>query len=227
MNRELKIALGVGFALVAAWWYFGDDEEGGVLGQARQVIDAGVDLVVRGQRVTHAQYDTTTGVVPGSPQSIADQTSYDVETISLARAIGSEEARANDDTKLAIGWSIKNRADAGSGSITALVTRAKVASHSGYYGTQRNIDPSAGGGPNGPSDRYCATGLDAYDGDVQIALAIQTGELPDPTGGAQYFDRSAHDDNPEQTAQNRANDGLVLADVAGEVDSGLRFWRPA
>lgn len=218
------IALG----LVAAWWIFGPDEEGGILGDVRQAIDAGVDLVTRGAKVTHAQYDTTTGVVPGTPQSIADVTTYDVETISLARAISSEEGRANDDTKLAIGWAIKNYADAHyGGSITAAVTRAKVVSHSGFYGTERNIDPNEGGGPHGPSDRYCATGLDAYQGDIDIALAIQTGQLPDPTSGAQYFDRSAQDDNAAAVAQNRANAGLVLADVAGDVDSAIEFWRPA
>lgn len=219
-NAQLwLIALGV----VAAWYFIGPDEEGGILGDARQVIDAGVDLVTRGQRLTHAPYDTSTGVVPGSPQSLADQTTYDLETYALARAISSEEGRANDDTKLAIGWAIKNRADAGGGSIASLVTRAKEPTHSGYFGTQRNIDASTSG-YNG-SDRFCSTANDPYDGDAQIALAIQTGQLPDPTGGAQYFDRAASDDNADQTAQNRANAGLVLADVAGDVDTGLRFWR--
>jgi len=228
VSRATKIALGLAFFGVVAWWLLGDDEEGGVLGDARQLIDAGVDLVVSGHRLTHAPYDTDTGVVPGSPQSLADQTSYDLETYSLARAIHSEEPRSSDDTKLAIGWAIKNYADAHyGGSITAAVTHAKVSSHSGSYGTQRNIDAAAGGGPKGPSDRYCATGLDPYDGDAQIALAIQNGTLPDPTGGAQYFDRSALDDNAAQVAINRAKDGLVVADVAGDVSSGLEFWRPA
>jgi hypothetical protein len=226
LNRETKIAIAVAAALVAAWWLLGDNEEGGLLGDTRQLIDAGVDLVLRGQRLTHAPYDTTTGVVPGSPQALADQTPYDLETYALARAISSEEGRANDDTKLAIGWAIKNRADAGGGSIAALVTHANAASHRGYFGTERNIDPAEGGGPHGPSDRYCSTANDPYDGDAQIAYAIQTGTLPDPTGGAQYFDRSALDDNAEKVANNRTAAGLVLADVGGDVSSGLEFWRP-
>jgi hypothetical protein len=211
--------------VIAAWWFFGDDEEGGLLGEARQVIDAGVDLVLRGQRLTHAPYDTTTGVVPGAPQDLANQTTYDLETYSLARAISSEEGRANNDTKLAIGWAIKNRADAGAGSITSLVTHATLPAHSGSYGTQRNIEVGTAG--YNDSDRYCSTGNDPYDGDAQIAYAIQTGTLPDPTGGAQYFDRSADDDNAAQVAANRAAAGLVLADVGGDVSSGLEFWRPA
>ena len=79
MDDETAIVLVIVTA-IAAWWWLGDDEEGGLLGDARQVIDAGVDLVTRGQRLTHAPYDTDTGVVPGSPQSLADQTSYDLET---------------------------------------------------------------------------------------------------------------------------------------------------
>lgn len=215
----------MGAGLVVLWWFLGDSEEGGVLGDARQLIDAGVDLVTRGARLTHAPYDTTTGLVPGDPQSLADQTSYDLETYSLARAISSEEGRSSDETKLAVGWAIKNRADAGAGSITALVTHAKYGPHSGSYGTQRNIEQGTPG-YNG-SDRYCSTANDPFEGDAQIAYAIQTGMLPDPTGGAQYFDRSGLDDNADQVAANRAAAGLVLADVAGDVSSGLRFWRPA
>jgi len=226
LTRAEKILLGF-LGVAALWWFLGPDEEAGVLGDARQLIDGAVDLVLRGSRLTHAPYDTTTGVVPGLPQDLADQTTYDLETYSLARAISSEEGRANADTKLAIGWAIKNRADAGGGSITALVTHAKVSAHSGYYGTQRNIDPDFGGGPHGPSDRYCSTANDPYDGDAQIAFSIQTGTLPDPTGGAQFFDRSAQDDNPQKVIDARAAAGLVLADVSGDVDAAIEFWRPA
>lgn len=225
MSGESKALLWAGVAVIGAWWIFGSDEEAGLLGQARQLIDAGVDLVTRGQRLTRAPYDTSTGIVPGNPQALADSTTYDLETYALARAISSEEGRANAATKLAVGWAIKNRANASSGSVASLVLKAKDPTHSGYFGTQRNIDPSSTG--YGGSDRYCSTANDPYEGDAQIAFAIQTGTLPDPTGGAQYFDRSASDDNPEQVAENRAADGLVLADVAGDVDSGLRFWRPA
>lgn len=210
--------------VVVAWYLLGPDEEGGLLGDARQIIDDGVGLVTRGSRLTSAPYDKGTGVVPGSPQSLADQTSYDLETYSLARAISSEEGNSDDTTKLAVGWAIKNRAGASSGSVTTLVTHAKEPTHSGSYGTQRNIDSSTSG-YNG-SDRYCSTAQDPYDGDAQIAFAIQTGALPDPTGGAQYFDRSAQDDNAAQVAANRTAAGLQLVTVAG-ADPNLEFWAPA
>jgi hypothetical protein len=224
VNRESKTLWLLAAGVVVAWWWFGPDEEGGILGNVRQLVDAGVDLVTRGARLTNAPYNTSTGVVPGAPQDLADSTSYDLETYSLARAISSEEGRSDDGTKLAVGWAIKNRADAGSGSITSLVTHATESTHSGYYGTQRNIDANTAGYNH--SDRYCSTANDPYDGDAQIAYAIQTGTLPDPTGGAQYFDRSADDDNADQVAANRAASGLIAYDVPS-ASSGLRFWGPA
>lgn len=224
MTRDAKIVAAAAAGVVLAWWFLGDDEEGGLLGDLRQAVNSAVNLVVKGQRLTHAPYDTTTGIVNADPQALADSTTYDLETYALARAIASEEGRSSDFVKLCTGWAIRNRANAGGGSIVALVTRAKYIPHSGYFGTQRNIEQGTAG-YNG-SDRYCSTANDPYDGDAQIALAIQTGALPDPTGGAQYFDRPAGDDNPAQTAANRAAAGLELAQIDGLPDS-IRFWRPA
>lgn len=223
MTRDQKILAAAAAGAVLVWWFAGDDEEGGFLGDIRQAVNSAVNLVVKGNRLTHCPYDTTTGVVPCDPQALADQSGYDLETYSLARAIASEEARGSDVLKLAVGWAIRNRANAGAGSITALVTRAKYAPHSGLYGTQRNIEQGTPGWDT--SDRYCASGWDPYDGDAQIAHGIQTGLFADITGGAQYFDRPAGDDNPEQTAANRLKDGLELAQIDGVPDS-IRFWRP-
>lgn len=224
MTRDQKIIAAAAAGVVLAWWFLGDDEESGILGDIRQAVNSAVNLVAKGNRLTHAPYDTTTGVVPGDPQALADQSGYDLETYALARAIASEEGRSSDFVKLCTGWAIRNRANASSGSIVTLVTRAKYAPHSGSFGTQRNIEDGTPG-YNG-SDRYCSTANDPYDGDAQIAYAIQTGTLPDPTGGAQYFDRPGHDDNPAQVAANRAKDGFVVAQIDGLPDS-IRFWRPA
>ena len=224
MTRDEKIIALAAGGVVVAWWLLGDPEEGGILGDIRQAVNSAVNLVVKGNRLTHAPYDTTTGVVPGDPQALADQTPYDLETYALARAIASEEGRADDFTKLCVGWAIRNRANAGAGSIVSLVTKAKYGPHSGNFGTQRNIEEDTPG-YNG-SDRYCSTALDPYDGDAQIALAIQTGALPDPTGGAQYFDVEALDDNPDQVAANRLAQGLEPKPIDG-IPSRLRFWGPA
>jgi hypothetical protein len=212
--------------IVVAYWVIngggtGPAEWGGVLGTIAQAATDAVALVTRGKRLTNAPYDKTTGVVPGAPQSLADQTTYDLETYSLARAISSEEGNSSDAIKLAIGWAIKNHVDAGGGSITAVVTRANYSPHAGFYGTQRNIEEGTSG-YNG-SDRYCSTANDPYDGDAQIAYAIQTGSLPDPTGGAQYFDRPLGE-NAAQVAANRQAAGLSVVDVPGVDSSLLRFW---
>lgn len=223
MKDDTKLAIVAVAGVAAAWWFLGDDEEGGLLGDIRQAVNSAVNLVAKGNRLTHAPYDTTTGVVPGTPQALADQSGYDLETYALARAIASEEGRSSDFVKLCTGWAIRNRANAGGGSIVSLVTRAKYIPHSGLFGTQRNIEDGTPG-YNG-SDRYCSTANDPYDGDAQIAYAIQTGTLPDPTGGAQYFDRPAGDDNAAQTAANRAAAGLELAQIDG-LPASIRFWRP-
>lgn len=223
MTRDEKIIAAAAAGAVLFWWFAGDDEESGVLGDIRQAVNSAVNLVVKGNRLTHCPYDTTTGVVPCDPQALADQSGYDLETYALARAIASEEGRSSDFVKLCTGWAIRNRANASSGSILTLVTRAKYAPHSGLFGTQRNIEAGTPGF-NG-SDRYCSTANDPYDGDAQIAYAIQTGTLPDPTGGAQYFDRPAGDDNAAQTAANRMASNLELAQIDGLPDS-IRFWRP-
>lgn len=222
MTRDTAIVLAAVGAVVAGWWFLGDPEEGGPLGDVRQLMNDAINLVVQGKRLTHAPYDKTTGVVAPDPQALADSTTYDLETYALARAIASEEGDGSDFLQLCIGWAVKNRADAGSGSIAQLVTRAKYAPHSGHFGTQRNIEVGTPGYHG--SDRYCSTANDPYDGHAQIALAIQNGTFADPTGGAQFFDRPAHDDNPAQTEANRLSDGLALAEIDG-VPSSIRFWR--
>jgi hypothetical protein len=222
--RDRDALLLVAAGTVGAWWVLGDPEPGGVLGNVRQAVNDAVNLVVQGPRLTRCAYDTTTGVVPCDPQGLADSTAYDLETYALARAIASEEGRGSDFLQLCVGWAIRNRANAGAGSIVTLVAKAKYAPHSGYFGTQRNIEAGTPG-YNG-SDRYCSTALDPYDGHAQIAFAIQTGALGDPTGGAQYFDRPAGDDNPTQVAADRAAAGLVAADIPG-LPSSIRFWRMA
>lgn len=230
MRPTSRIALLVGAGAAAgglAWYFFGDDEEDGVLGRLRQLVNDGLNaLVQKGARLTKCPYDTTTGVVPCAPQDLADAgANGDLELYALARAIASEEGRGSPATQLAVGWAIKNRANASSGSVAALVLHANEPTHSGSFGTQRNIEKGTPGYDG--SDRYCSTANDPYDGHLQLGLLIQTGAVSDTTGGAQFFDRPKSDDNPEKVAAKRAAAGLVLADVGADVDSDIRFWRPA
>ncbi len=219
------ITLGLG-----AWWLTGQGEASGLVGEAAQVMNDLLNGIVRGQRLTSAPYDKTTGVVDGTPEDLAAAAGLDIETYSLARAVSSEEGRASNAVKAAVAWAIVNHARTLGQTITRTVTRANVAAHSGFYGTQRNIDPDEGGDPKtGPSDRYVSSANDPYEGDAQIAAAVLAGTITDTTGGAEYFDRPKGDDNAKKTAAKRMGDGLVLADVAG-VDpaaDGIRFWRAA
>jgi hypothetical protein len=224
-----RTALIVGGGLAAGvltWWflYGRHDEPGGVLGDVNQIL-ASLTSLGRGTRLTRAPYDTTTGVVPGSPDQLAAQAGLDVEAYSLARAISSEEGRSSAAIKVAVGWSIRNYAAKHGRTITAQVTRANNSDHAGSYGTQKDIDPSSP--DQGKSDRYCSTALDPYDQDGQIAAGILSGAIPDTTNGADQFDRPAGEKNPDQIAQNRIDAGAVQVDVAGVDGDAIRFWRTA
>lgn len=227
MERRTAYLVAGGVALgLGVWWLATQSELGGLAGQAAQAVNDALNAIVKGDRLTQAPYDKTTGVVPGDPEELAAAAGLDVETYSLARMIASEEGRSSNAVKLAVAWAVQNHATRSGRTITSLLTRANEASHAGRYGTQKNIDEATSG--YGGSDRYASTALDPYDGDGQIAAAVTSMGIGDPTGGAEYFDRPAGE-NADKVAANRAASGLVLADVAGvdpDVD-GIRFWRAA
>ncbi|HXJ30603.1 MAG TPA: hypothetical protein VNG35_08190 [Gemmatimonadales bacterium] len=230
MERRTVYLLGAGAALGAGAWWLASREPGGWLGTASQVVNDVLNAIVKGARLTRAPYDTTTGVVPGSPADLAASCGLDVETYSLARMISSEEGRSNNTIKAAVALATINYATRRGEGITALVTRAKTPAHSGSYGTQANIDEDNGGrAVHGPSDRYCSTALDPYMGDAEIAGQCISGQIADFTGGALGFDRYGQESDPDKVAANRAADGLVEISVPGidrETD-GIRFWGPA
>jgi hypothetical protein len=222
LSRNEWLMLGGG--AVAFWWLFMRDQEpGGVLGEVNQMLDALVSLPL-GRRLTHCPYDTTTGVVPCDPESLASEAGTTVEAYSLARAIHSEEGSSSNTTKIAVAFAIVNYARGTGQTITSLVTYAKHPDHSGYYGTQADIDPDSDRYKR--SDRYCSTAADPYAADLAIAEAVLGGQLDDITDGATQFDRPAGERDPDAVAANRAAAGMVAVDVPG-VDSGLRFWRHA
>jgi hypothetical protein len=209
---------------VALWFLYGDSEEGGVVGDVRQMFLDAVSGVVRGARVTRCPYDKTTGVAPCDPHQLAAQAGVDDETYALARGISSEEGTSGASTKAAVAWAIKNEAARRGSSIFALVTHAKLAAHSGFYGTQRNIEEGTAG-YNG-SDRFISTAQDPYDGDITIASGVLDGTIPDVTGGANQFDRPSGEANPDQVAANRVAAGSEqVQGISDLVDGDLRFWR--
>lgn len=179
--------------------------------------------ITRGARLTHAVYGAD-GVVDFDPGILAQQANASIDEYSLARAISSEEGNADPRTKAAIALTMVNYANRTGLDISALLLRAKNPAHSGYFGTQRDIDEDSDNFDG--SDRYASTALDPYVGDLQIARAVLSGQLADFTGGAIQFDRLNAFKTPEQaarTAQNRVNEGRTLVVVVG-ADPQLRFW---
>jgi hypothetical protein len=221
-TRTVVILAAVGG--VALWFLYGNSEDGGVVGDVRQMFLDAVSGVVRGTRVTKCPYDKTTGVVPCDPRQLASQAGVDDETYALARGISSEEGPSSSGTKAIVGWAIKNEASRRGVSIFSLVTHATLGAHSGKYGTQRNIEEGTTG-YNG-SDRFISTAQDPYDGDIAIASGVLDGTIPDVTGGANQFDRPSGESNPDAVAAKRVAAGSEpVTGIDDLVDGDLRLWR--
>jgi len=227
-SNESSSLTGIIFGMLAAtvfaaWALLRDDGEGAsVTDKLGDGIKDIISSIVKGKRMTNAPYSKTTGVVPGTPDSLAAIAGVDVDVYSLARALASEEGTSSNGTQVAVAWAIRNHASQAGKTITSLVTAAKLASHKGHYGTQRNIEVGTDG-YNG-SDRYCSTAQDPYAGHVQVAQGVLDGTFADPTDGADQFDRPSGESNPDAVAANREASGSELVDV-GDTDGGIRFWR--
>ncbi len=224
MTRRALIFGGAALGGVALWFLYGNSETGGVVGDVRQMFLDAVSGIARGSRATLCPYDKTTGVVPCDPHQLARDAGVDDETYALARGISSEEGTSTSSTKALAAWAIKNEAMRRGSSIFSLVTRAKLGSHSGRYGTQRNIEVGTDG-YNG-SDRYISTAQDPYDGDISIAAGVLDGSIPDATGGATQFDRPSGESDPDAVAAKRVAAGSEEVQGLDDlVDGDLRFWR--
>lgn len=200
---------GLAGVLFIVWALARDDGEGATV--VDKLGDGAMDLldgILRGTRVTNAPYSKTTGAVNVPPETLAAQAGVDVDTYSLARMISSEEGRSSNTVKAAVGWAAMNHSNNAGKTITAVLTQNK--NHQGLYGTQ------VGG--------YASTALDPYEGDIAIANAILTGALPDPTGGADQFDRPSGEKDPDAVAANRIASGSHEVSVDGIDDGGIRFW---
>jgi hypothetical protein len=183
-----------------------------------------LNTIERGRRLTHASYGPD-GVVRVKPQQLADEAGTDLDTYALARMISSEHGRDDNVTKAAIAHVALNYAARVGRSISGLLLRANNAQHSGFFGTQRDIDEEST--RYNESDRYASTALDPYEGELQIATAVLSGEVPDPTGGAIQFDAPPAFKSPEaaaRTAANRLAEGRVQVFPDGIDPDKLRFW---
>lgn len=181
--------------------------------------------ITRGDRLTHAAYDSDTGVVTDDPDTLASSASLTDDQYALARCLSSEEGNSSTAIKVAVCWSVINYAAKVGKTVSDLLTHATEPTHSGHFGSYKNVDASSS--TNGKPDRYASTRIDPYEDDGQIASKCLDGTYSDPTGGAIQFDRPGGEKNPDYTATKRAAAGLVVADIDGIDSSVIRFWKGA
>jgi hypothetical protein len=228
MRRVYIIGVGVAAGL-AAWWFFGDDEPGGVIADLRQVFADAVNGITQGRRLTHAPYDHTTGVAPGDPDALAAQAGATLDEYALARNIASEHGNSSAAVQALVAHATNNEAAAEGVSVARLLLRAKNSAHTGKFGTQKDLErlvTASDGTQVHPSDRYASTAQDPYEGHLAVARGVLSGAIPDLTGGAtQYDDRSGLRD-PDALAAKREGEGKERVEGLDElIGDDLEFWR--
>jgi hypothetical protein len=226
MEGRTLYLVGAGAAAgVLAWWFWGDPEADGLVGDLRQVFTDAVNAVTQGRRLTRCPYDKATGIAPCDPDDLAAAAGLDLDTYALARAIASEEGNSSPGVQALVAHAMVNHARLAGKSISAVLLYAKNPDHRGFFGTQKDLETTLDNGKH-PSDRYASTASDPYEGHAAVAAGVLSDAIPDLTGGADQFDRTDSDDNPEKVAANRIAGGSEL--VTGLDDLGLgdlRFWR--
>lgn len=112
------------------------------------------------------------GIVPGKAEDVARDAGIEKSTYALARMIASEHGRDSSLVKTAIAWVAYNEAKARRTSVFELLTKSKKAG--GQFGAQY-------------LGRYASTRFPPTQADVDVALGVLGGSVPDPTNGARRF----------------------------------------
>lgn len=218
-TRATYIAGAAAFAL-GAFWLLNRDQPGSLL---QQLAATAKRWVTRGTRLTRTSLDENGDVDADPMDLVANAASVAGVTVTLneyalARMLGSEEANADPNTKVAIAWVALNEAERRGVSIANLLLRDNGPGN-GRFGEQRG--------------RYASTARDPYEVDLQIAQSIISGQVGDITGGAIHFYR------PD--LQDRLYDMGKVSKTAAEideswggggftidtVDEGITFYRAA
>lgn len=144
-------------------------------------------------------------VVQGTPATLADDASLDVNTYALARMLSSEENSGSAEVLLALAEAARNQAARRGRSVYSLLTSSKYPSRAGRFGAQKGAWASTRLDPNG---RHVAA--------AQVALGGS-----DFTGGARdFFDPRTQDGGVQLGEALRLTSEQYIADRAKE---GL-FW---
>lgn len=170
------------------------------------------------------------GIVPETPQDLANAAGVDLEVYSLARVGQSEENLSSDRAKIAVMFACKNHADKQGKTITEIVTRGNpkrsdYSEANGRYGRQ-GIHP------------YCTTILPPTANTLKLAQDVYNGTADDETQGAQFWDNPRSQDalalampkdettgkgyyTSAQIAERRQAKGLTMVSISGV---STRFW---
>lgn len=173
MDRAGYIGAGLALGVGAFWWYHRNDP-GTPL---EQLVNAAAYVVTRGRRLTHTTLNDN-GDVDDDPEELAAAASdvvgrpVTLDQLALSRMLASEESTSSTETKIAIAWVAMNEARRRAVSVSALLLKDNGPGD-GYFGEQRG--------------RYASTRSDSYEGDLQIATAVESGSIADTTGGAVHF----------------------------------------
>jgi hypothetical protein len=171
------------------------------------------------------------GWVEAEPRKLASLAGVSDSTYALASAMVSE---AGEDARAqtAVGWALRNHADERGESVFRVLTRAgrnnkdtrvfEAHDSNGYFGPQ-NV------GPRWASTRKAPTPMA-----LDLASAILTDAVDDPTGGATQFDAPSAQDSllgtvegyvktAQQIAEERSS-GKEMVMLPGVPN--IRFWVP-
>jgi len=218
MERRTLYVVGGGLALgLAAFWYVNREEPGTLL---EQLAATARNWITRGRRLTRTTLDENNDV-PDAPADLAAEAGSEMgrpvslEAYALARMLASEESKASATTKAAIAWVAVNEARRRGTSVSGLLLRDNGPGN-GRFGEQRG--------------RYASTRTDPYEGDLQVAEAVLSGEVGDITGGAVHFYRPELQDRLYDLGKTSKTAEQIDREWGGEgftiegAEEGLKFY---
>ncbi|HYM46758.1 MAG TPA: hypothetical protein VES65_11445 [Solirubrobacteraceae bacterium] len=182
------------------------------------------DVVIHGTKLTSDHTVSIDGTTPADPQVLASSAGYSLPIYALGRMVESEAGGLPELGKLGVAFAALTHAASAGKSIDDLLLHSTGAGN-GYFGRQ-------------DQGRYAATSKDPSPAALDAADKASTGEVDDPTGGADQWDSPwSYKDDPVtgETAAEKAAAvaaarraaGKEVVTLEGIPEYKLRFWRAA
>ena len=163
-------ALTMAAAILLVWWLMAGDSPASVV---RHVVGRGARLSASSLDSNGATVESIEAIKAQVEAALGRAVSEDA--LVMARVIASEDAGGTEAAKVAVGWVLRNDAEAHGWSI-----RFTATANPGTFGRQdRGRRYSTAGGGLGTRE--------IHTDDLLIAEAVTSGEVADPTGGATKF----------------------------------------